>query len=406
MRVGINMLLLEAGAGGVTNYVMTLVRSWKEVYPEDQLVLFSFPVNEALLSEIPAPFRDHEISLPGNNQKAILDHLDKFDVFFCPFGSLFPRPLPKPSVVTMVDIQERFFPAFFSQKDLANRLYHYDSSLIMSDQVITTSNFSHRSMTAVLGVPEEKVNVVYLCPDILPEEEERPPLPDDWAGPFVFYPANDWPHKNHLRLLEALALLRENGNTMRCVLTGSRSALFPALRQSIADLGLEGEVVHLGVVSRHCMAWLYRNADFLVFPSFFEGFGIPLVEAMSSALPIACSGISSIPEVVGDAALYFDPGNVADMAEKIHRLRCDKDMKSRLGAKGKGRQSLFDVRSLVEGHRAAFQKAIDSYRHGMYVRHRLIDAPRARAVRRRRVPARQREKAMALLSESITLGEE
>ena len=400
MRVGVNLLLLQPGTGGVSNYVLTLLRTWPEIYPDDPLVLFSFPVNEALLATLPARARAHEIRLSG--QPEIRRHLDAFDVFFCPFGSLYPRPLPKPSLVTLVDVQERFFPEFFSAQDIANRLYHYDGSLRMADRVITISEFSKLTLVRVLGLPEEKIDVIHLCADELPEHATRPDLPPSWDGTFALYPANDWPHKNHLRLLEALALLKDAGDDARCVLTGSRGERFADIMAARDRLGLGEDVVHLGPVSRAEIAWLFRNARLLVLPSLFEGFGIPVAEALASDLPVVCSRTTSLPEVAGPAALYFDPCDARDMAAKIRQAWTAEDVRSRLVAAGRERRLLFGPRQLVEQHAAAFHAAAGSYRTGRHLWQKCIVGPWAALHRQRLIPARQLAEAQRLLRRDTT----
>lgn len=400
LRVGVNLLLLQPETGGVSNYVLTLLRAWPDLFPDDPLVLFTFPVNDALLVTLPARSRVHEIRL--SDQREILQHLDAFDVFFCPFGSLSPRPVPKPSLVTLVDIQERFFPDFFSAQDIANRLYHYDWSLRMADRAITISHFSKNTMVSVLGLPEEKIAVIHLCPDELPAEASRPDFPVGWDGPFAFFPANDWPHKNHERLLQALASLKQSGVRVRCVLTGNRGARFGEIIRVRDSSGLDKDVVHLGSVSRAEMAWLFRNARLLVLPSLFEGFGIPVTEAMASDLPVVCSRTTSLPEVAGPAALYFDPYDVEDMASKIRQVWTAEDVRSRLLAAGRERRLLFGPRQLVEEHAAAFRTAAESYRVGRHIWHTCVVGPWAAMHRRRRIPASQLAAAQRLLHRATT----
>lgn len=402
MRVGVNLLLLQPGTGGVSNYVLTLLRTWPDLYPDDPLVLFSFPQNDELLRTLPARARVREIRL--TEQAQILDHLDAFDVFFCPFGSLYPRPVPKPSLVTLVDIQERFFPEFFSAQDIENRLYHYDGSLRLADRVITISNFSKETLVRVVGLPEKKIAVIHLCTDELPEGASRPDLPPGWDGPFAFYPANDWPHKNHVRLLEALAVLKRSGVRVPCVLTGSRGGRFAEIMQARDRAGLGDDVVHLGPVTRAEISWLFRNARLLVLPSLFEGFGIPVAEAIDTGLPVVCSRTTSLPEVAGPAALYFDPLDAGDIADKIGQAWTSEAARSRLIAAGRERRSLFGPRQLAEQHHAAFRAAAKRFSFGRYLWHKNVVAPWAALHRRTRIPPRQIAEAQRLLNRETSGG--
>ena len=401
MRIGINLYMLQSHVGGIGNYVLSLLRAWPEYETEDILIPFTFDVNDELLSELPAATRAHEIHL--ETQEQILNHRDKFDVYFCPFGALYPRPFNKPSVITLVDIQERFFPHFFKPADIASRLYHYDGSLLMSDQIITISEFSRQSMIRVLKVSPDKLDVIHLCTDELPNQTQRPPIPEGWDHGFVFFPANDWAHKNHDRLITALHLLKQRGLNIRCVLTGTQNNIYPTLAKKIQELNLGNEFCHLGRVTRQEIAWLFHHARMLVFPSLFEGFGIPLVEAMECNLPIACSDTSSLPEVAGLAAIYFDPYQPREIAEVIEHIWEKEELRSKLIERGQKRCMLFSEQKLVEKHHAAFHKARSHYSPMTYQINRLTARWR-RAFPRQKIPAQQLQRAAVMLHEHSATG--
>ena len=164
MRIGINLFHLLPENGGVAQYVLTLLQHWPRVFPQDQLVLFCFPRNAAALAAVPAV---HERRLLAD-QDEIPSALSGIDLFFCPFNALYPRPLPLPSVVTMVDLQERFFPEFFSPEDRRMRFQHYDWSVAMADQVVTISDFSKESLVRLLGAAPDRIARIHLCPAELP----------------------------------------------------------------------------------------------------------------------------------------------------------------------------------------------------------------------------------------------
>ena len=356
LNIGLNLYMLQPHVGGIANYAQTLLREWHACYPEDTLVPFTFDHNEELMSELPPSVRRAEIRVKVQEQ--ILCHAGSLDVYFCPFGGLYPRPFPRPSVVTIVDMQERFFPEFFTEQELRNRLYHFDGSLNSADMVATISNFSRQSMLDILDAPPGKVRAIHLCPDALPAEDRRPELPQNWPADFAFYPAQDWPHKNHARLLEALSLLKNReGRRIPCVFTGGWQQ-GGRVEGLMKDKGLQGQAIHLGRVSRPELAWLYRHARLLVFPSLFEGFGIPIVEAMRSGLPIVCSGSSSLPEVAGDAAVYCDSTNAESIARILLRAWDSPSLREELQAAGKRRASLFSEENLVREHRLLFREAI------------------------------------------------
>ena len=359
MRIGVNIYLLQPNVGGIANYVMTFLREWPELYPDHPLVLFAYEHNKPMLDECPASLQQHVKVLP--HQEAILDHLDDMDVYFCPFGALYPRPIRKPSVVLVMDIQERFFPEFFDDEQWKARAFHYTWSLRMADRVMAISDFSKRTFVEVAVIPEEKIDRVYLCADELPEEAKQPEVALDLEQPFAFYPANSWAHKNHGRLLDAIALNREHGLKIQTVLTGAQVENTPSLHDAIKERSLEDLVEHAGRISRAELAWLYRNARMLVNPSLFEGFGIPLVEAMQSDCAITCSGTTSLPEVGGPAIRTFDPYSTASIAEVLHDVWTDETLRNELVIHGRQQCKMFTPAAAMKAQLGVFEKAIEDF---------------------------------------------
>lgn len=355
MRIGVGLNLFTSDAGGVANYVLTLLRHWPEFAPAHELVLFTFDHNEPILPQLPAESRRHELRL--RTQEDMLQHLDKIDVYFCPFNTLWPRPVPLPSVVTFTDMQERFYPEFFSPKQLEERFHHYDWSLRMADVVIAISDFTKQSCIDIVGISPRKIRTIHLSPDHLPE----PTQPAGWdvAGweKFIYYPANFWEHKNHRALLQALQQLRSHRLNVRCVFTGSLFGRESEWNALVAETGTGESVRHLGRRSRDEISWLFRHARGVMIPSRFEGFGIPVVEAMHCGCPVACSGGTSLPEVAGNAALYFDPRDVQDIADAVARIWTDDRLCAQLIERGQQRSTAFNARKLVTAHVEAFALA-------------------------------------------------
>ncbi|HWA85177.1 MAG TPA: glycosyltransferase family 1 protein [Opitutus sp.] len=384
MRIGIGLNLLRPDTGGAGNYALTLLRHWPQFAPEHELVLFTFDHNEEMLAQLPPESRRREHRL--RTQEEVLQHLDKFDVYFCPFGSLWPRPLPLPTVLTFHDMQERFYPQFFTAAQLEERFFHYDWSLRMADAVVAVSDFTRRCCIDIVGISPRKIRTIHHAPDDLPPPET--PVGWDSAGwqNFLFYPANFWDHKNHCRLLAALAKLRADGLAIHCVFTGARLGRDAAWHALVAETGTADLVRHLGRRPRAELSWLYHHARALAFPSLMEGFGIPLIEAMHSGCPIACSRLTSLPEIAQQAALYFDPASETDIARAVAQLWTDDALRSSLAARGRTRAADFTAERLVRGHVGVFELARRRYhplRH--WYRERFLK-PRSRHPRRTLLP--------------------
>jgi glycosyltransferase involved in cell wall biosynthesis len=401
MRIGIGLNLLQPDNGGVTNYALTLMRHWPALAPDHPMVLFSFDHNEPLLAGLPAEARRHEIRL--QTQEGMLDHLDKIDVYFCPFGSLWPRPVPVPTVLTFHDMQERFFPEFFTSAQHVERFFHYDWSLRMADAVIAVSDFTRQSCIDIVGIPGRKIVKVYHAPDELPE----PVQPEGWPyapdEPFLFYPANFWAHKNHAQLLEALARLRqEHGAAVRCVFTGSLLGQEERWCGLLERTGMTGRVLHLGLRPRGEVSWLFRHARGLIFPSLFEGFGIPVIEAMQCGCAVACAGTTALPEIAAGHALLFDPADPRSIAAATARLWGDGDLRTQLSANGRIHARQFSPARLVEGHLRAFALAIRRYHPWKHWCRRRFMEPRSRRPRTQLLP-REQAAAARLLRTSARL---
>jgi glycosyltransferase involved in cell wall biosynthesis len=228
--------------------------------------------------------------------------LPRLGVIHFPLNVMLP-PVDHPGAVTTVfDVQHELFPRFFSAAERAYRRIVYGWTFRKSRLVITGSRYVARQLVERGRVPAERVRVIPLGID-----HERFTPGHAAREPFLLYPANRWPHKNHERLLQAFARVRRRRPALRLVLTGAGHDRGPAA---------PGVDVR-GHVPLEELARLYRTAAALVFPSLYEGFGQPPLEAMACGCPVAASRAASLPEVCGDAAAYFDPTSVDDIAEAV-----------------------------------------------------------------------------------------
>jgi glycosyltransferase involved in cell wall biosynthesis len=214
-------------------------------------------------------------------------------------------PLPivsVPRVITLHDVLHRDHPELVSRTARAFRALAYDRAARTSDLVIVPSRFVQERAEARIRLDPDLVRIVPHGVDhavFRPGDEER--------EPFLLYPARFWPHKNHGRLFEAFARVRSERPDLELVLTGGGhdSRRLPAGVRS------------LGLVSQHELARLYRTAEAMVFPSLYEGFGSPVLEAMASGCAVAASDAAAIPEVAGGAAVLFNPSSPAMIAGGI-----------------------------------------------------------------------------------------
>ena len=260
------------------------------------------------------------------------------DVVHYPFTVPVP-PLAVPSVVTLHDLQHLDLPDMFTWQTRSFRRVAYDRAARRADVVIVASTFVRDRAEALLDLDPARVEVVPHGIDhsvFLPSAVAR----ED----FVLYPARVWPHKNHARLLAAFELLRRDRPQLSLVLTGAGTEAFAG------PVGVIGK----GVVRRTELVDLYRRARCVVFPSLYEGFGAPPLEAMACGTPVAASNAGSLPEVCGEAAVLFDPHDpeaiATGAAEAIERS-------AELSALGVLRAARFTWTAAADGHVRTYRLA-------------------------------------------------
>jgi glycosyltransferase involved in cell wall biosynthesis len=268
-----------------------------------------------------------------------------------------------PSIYHPWDLQHIHLPTYFDSGTVRARETAYRAFCAQARMVSVATTWQKRDLIAQYRLPEDKVRVVApgsvlsLYPTPSPSDlgsaQQRFALPPR----FIYYPAQTWPHKNHLGLLDALARLRaRDGLTVPLVSSGKRNDFYPEVDKRIRELKLEGQVIFLGFVSPRDVQCLYRLCQFMVFPTFFEGFGLPLLEAFEAEAPVACSSTSSVAALAGDAALLFDPHNPAEIADSIRRLWTDTELCGRLVERGRERLKPFSWKTTARLFRAHYRR--------------------------------------------------
>lgn len=356
---------------GIGTYIRNLVRNLARIDRTTDYVLIVQPSDIEIASELGDNFRtvpDWSRNYSMREQLTIpLDlRREQVDLFHAPHYVL-PPLTPCRSVVTIHDCIHLRFPQY-----LPHRLaYVYARSSLWvathrASRVLTVSETSKRDILRYFRVPESKIDVIYNAIDErlgeatdaeLAEVRERYQLND----PFVLYAGNIKPHKNLERLIEAFNTLRRGElEHVKLLIIGDEISKYPALRRAVHRHKLHKHVRFFGFVPDKTLASLYRLASVFVFPSLYEGFGLPPLEAMAAGTPVITSNVSSLPEVVGDAAILIDPYEPDAIADAMRRVLTDERLRADLRQKGLARVKEFSWERSVQRVRAIYTEVIES----------------------------------------------
>jgi glycosyltransferase involved in cell wall biosynthesis len=277
------------------------------------------------------------------------------DVVHYPVTVPIPRVEGAATVVSLNDVQHHELPEFFSAPERLYRRWAYDRAARQADEVLTLSEHARGQIADRLGIPAEHITAIPCAVDhdrFTPEPSDQDALLELPAR-FVLYPANLWPHKNHERLVRAFQ--RADVDDLSLVLTGQtyeRALSWP----------VDARVRHLGHIPFDHLPALYRRATATVFPSLFEGFGMPLLEAMASGCPVAASDRGAVAETCRNAALLFDPEDEEAIAAAIVQIVEDSDTRERLRTDGLARAAEFRWDDVAARHLEVYQRALKRFR--------------------------------------------
>jgi len=324
-----------------------------------QYTLVSAPADVRTMSGLPENFHS---AVYGRSDHSNLDHL-AFPVFLrglspdlvhIPLNRV-PLLMIRPYVVTIHDMSNLLFEEEHSSFRMQLRRFRFRRGLMRAQRVIAVSEATKRDVENLLGVPPDRICRVYNAPD--PAFFQRASNPGQQQGrileryqihyPFLLYAGNIRPHKNIPRLVEAFAVVRDQlashpvYKDMRLVIIGDTISENLAVRQSVIRSRVENVVRFLGFVPFDTLRCFYESAAGFVFPSRHEGFGLPPLEAMACGTPVVTSNVSSLPEVVGDAAVLVNPENVFDIARGIRDVLLDEELRARLIRRGREQAARF-----------------------------------------------------------------
>jgi alpha-1,3-rhamnosyl/mannosyltransferase len=371
-RVGVNLLWCLPGlVGGSEEYVARQLAGVADAGPDDvDLVLFAargysdaHPELTGRLPIVTAPLTGSRRSvrvafehtwLPARAREWRIDLLHHA-------GGTLPRPQPAPGLVTIHDLQYLSYPQYFGRLKLAWLASAVPAAVEHAVTVTVPSEYVKATVVDAFNCPGERVAVV---PHGLGARIDAPAAPDDLrarygiAERFILYPAITHPHKNHVLLVRAFVALGPRYDDVALVLLGGAGAAEGAVRAEIERLGVSDRVIRPGRIPAADRDGLYRLATVLAFPSQYEGFGAPVLEAMAYGCPVVAARAAALPEVVSDAGLLLDSASVDEWRDVLGALIDDESERGRLAAAGRRRAAHFtaaaSARALLDAYRLSF----------------------------------------------------
>lgn len=332
---------------GVGTYIRNLIRHLARLDDQTEYVLLCGREDCSLPDQLGENFRAVQENSPPYSVTEQLRiplrlYREQIDVFHAPHYVL-PPLTPCRSIVTIHDCIHLMFPQY-----LPSRLAYAYARLMLwaasrrANRILTVSETSKRDIVRFLGVPSSRVVII---PNGIDERFSTPPCEEEVSrvreryqldAPFVLYAGNIKPHKNLERLIDAFYRVRQDGldEDLRLLLIGDEISKYATLRRAVHRYQLHKYVRFLGFVPDETLAVLYRLAHVFVFPSLYEGFGLPPLEAMASGTPVVTSNVSSLPEVVGDAAMLVDPYDPAAIADAIRQVLTEPELRADLRRRG------------------------------------------------------------------------
>ena len=378
-KVGINLLWMVPGVvGGSETYTTRLLSGLAEQSsPDLSYTLFTLPQFATAHPEFAAEFdvafapvtgQWKSFRVAGENSWLLAQARRKKIDLLHHAGGTMPLVHSARPVLTIHDLQYLFYPEYFTRTKLTWLRQMVPRSAEAARVILVPSEYTRRTVIERLNIDP---SVVIVVPHGISPREPRGPVPDlrdryDLPGPIFLYPAASYPHKNHLLLLKAFKKLLAVHPDALLVLTGARAYLESAtakqmearIGEEVQTLRIEDSVRRLGFVPSEDLDALYQAAVATVFPSKFEGFGAPVLEAMSRACPVVAANATALPEVVGDNGLLVSPDNAEEWAETMARLIEDEELRSQLAKRGPER-----AREFAWARSAAILE--DAYRHAL-----------------------------------------
>lgn len=380
MRIGIDARLFGTKHGGIGRYTEQLLKELELIDVVNEYFIFldgngmnDYQPQNPNFKKVKADFRAYSLGeqliFPFLLAKHHLDlvHFTHFNVPLLFRGKF---------VVTIHDLIISHYPSHrattLNPMLYKTKLFFYDlvvaSSGRRAKKIIAVSDFTKQDIAHLLKVSSDKIRTVYEGVDLpsISEADTASVLSRlKLSGDFLLYVGSAYPHKNLEKLLEAFTIVAVNNPSLKLVLVGKINHFYNELQKKIEEMAqavgpfpekFKEKVIFTDYLNDSELAVLYRQAKLYVFPSLIEGFGLPPLEAQSYGLPVASSNQSCLPEILGDSAVYFDPENVSEMAEKINLALADEVLRKQLVETGSANLKRYSWKKMAQEIEEIYQE--------------------------------------------------
>ena len=369
MRVAIDIRrITEFGVG---TYTRNAIRTLARLDHDNEYFLIGIPGKFGDIGELPPnfvtiPAQPNELSLASYLELHSILKKHGCDLLHVPHLFWKPQGIPCPYVVTVHDLLDHMYRVNSHSTVKRNMHFQFTRRVLRhAARIFAVSNFSKADTVRIFRIKPEKIEVIYNAIDDRfrlghASDAERQFIAERYQVncPFLLYAGRISPHKNVVRIIEAFSALKGELNKdrkfedLKLIIIGDEVSKHPDLRRACVKGGVQNDVRFLGFVPIDVLRIFYDQAKIFVFPSLYEGFGLPPLEAMAQATPVVTSNTSSVPEVVGNAAVMVNPENVFEIMRALHRVLLDQPLREKLKTRGIERAEKFSwdasVRRMLE----------------------------------------------------------
>jgi glycosyltransferase involved in cell wall biosynthesis len=359
---------------GVGTYIRNVVRTLGRLDHENKYLLIGTPARAQEIGALPPNFQSVPLTAPERSLQGYREFrmtLKRLECDLVHVPNLFsvPRGLPCPYVMTVHDMLEHMSRAH-EQSGIWRSLHFQLTRRVLrgAARIFAVSNFTKTEIEKLFEIPPDRIEVVYNAIDerflhghASAADRELIAQRYQVTYPFLLYAGRVSPHKNVVRMIEAFSALKtalERNQIypdLKLIIIGDDLSGNPDLRRTVVRSGVQNDVRFLGFIPIEVLRIFYDEAKIFVFPSLYEGFGLPPLEAMAHGTPVVTSNVSSLPEVVGNAAVLVNPENVFEIMRALHRVLTDQALRDRLKERGYQQTAKFSWETSV-------RRILDTYR--------------------------------------------